>query len=82
MDTLARGWDSKPASLSLPALREEPIIESFAADLTKLNELKAEIDLTKDTQFKEEGVSDLIKWLPDPTVCTCKALLEPIRYIH
>ena len=47
-------------------------------NLIVLQELKIKV-AEKSSGYRDVGVTDLVKWLSDPIICRCKALLQPRR---
>lgn len=74
VNDFCRDWSAPEAVKSEPVL--PPSSSPQVVDLTILDRLKAEAN---PAQYKEEGVVDLVRWLPDPVISKCKKILQPKR---
>lgn len=81
LDTFKTDWavkTSDPPDIIPREINDNDLL-SAKSNLAHLNDLRFLIELERSTKYPEKGVSDLVKWLPDPVTCICKALLKPIR---
>ena len=74
-------WGSAAQAGAAKPAAEIPMASSASnpIDLSALEASKCALLNKGPDKFPEKGVTELVKWLPDPTICVYKALLEPTR---